>query len=297
MTDDVTVSSSQGHLPRFDVASAEARAGPKMRPRAKARRRGDDGLADMIAKDIIPRLLVGLRTYPSEPSREVAGAMVTSADRSVFLEQSVAGSGAGMFKVVDDLLRRGVGPETILLDLMTPVARMLGVLWERDDITFVDVTVAVQNMQVILHDLCPPPAIGVPETAPSALLLPICGETHTFGIMIVSELLRRRGWNARTGRSETVESAVSSTGYTMIGFTVSCDAGLERLPAVIETVRRVSVNRGVVVVAGGRVFDTDAERSAREVGADAVFADAGETIAFADRLAAVHQTAYVNKSL
>jgi MerR family transcriptional regulator, light-induced transcriptional regulator len=243
-------------------------------------------LASVIALDIIPRLLMGHRLEEQANAPVRPRGRFTDLDRASFLSDALNLSAPQLSAKLREMMMWGHDLDGVLLDLMAPVARTLGEMWERDSITFIDVTIAVQRMQQVLRDICQ--STTSDAYGPHALLLPAPGETHSFGLVIVSELFRKRGWFVAGGlpvsRRELV-NMVQCQPYAIVGFSLSNDALLGELKDAIRNVRKSSVFRNVMVVVGGRVFD-GRPHLAGEIGADAAFADAAEVIAFADKVAA-----------
>ncbi len=167
---------------------------------------------------------------------------------------------------------RGVSSKAILLDLVAPAARLLGVCWETDALGFADVSLASMRLeQLVLEEsrIVPPRLVGS-RPARAALLAPAPGDQHTLGILVVDDLLRREGWTVSTQlRSDGAEilDAVRTGHFSMIGFGLTREAASEELARVIRSVRRASLNRGIVVMVGGHAFERDPGLSAK-VGAD-----------------------------
>ncbi|RZJ18331.1 MAG: cobalamin-binding protein, partial [Haliea sp.] len=88
---------------------------------------------------------------------------------------------------VDAMRDRGVPIESIYLDLLAPVARHLGELWEQDLCDFTDVTLGLGRLQQVLRELSPAfgQSIDHPTNGRRVLLLPSPGEQHTFGLVMV----------------------------------------------------------------------------------------------------------------
>ncbi|NJK90043.1 MAG: cobalamin B12-binding domain-containing protein [Myxococcales bacterium] len=85
----------------------------------------------------------------------------------------------------------------IFLDLLAPVARLLGDLWLIDLCTFTDVTIGLSRLQQLVRELAPAFEDGhdLRGFGHRALLAPAPGEQHTFGMHLVEEFLRRAGWD------------------------------------------------------------------------------------------------------
>ncbi len=177
---------------------------------------------------------------------------------------------------------RGVSSKALLLDLVAPAARLLGTCWETDALGFADVSLASMRLeQLVLEEgRIVPPRLAASRPARAALLAPAPGDQHTLGILVVDDLLRREGWTGSTlFRSDGAEiiDTVRSGHFSMIGFGLSREAVSEDLARLIRSVRRASLNRGIVVMVGGRAFERDPALSGR-VDADLCALDAQDLL-------------------
>jgi MerR family transcriptional regulator, light-induced transcriptional regulator len=243
-------------------------------------------LASVIALDIIPRLLMGHRVEERADNPPRLRGRFTDVDRAGFLSDALELSAPQLSAKLREMMMWGHDLDSVLLDLLAPVARTLGEMWERDSITFIDVTIAVQKMQQVLRDICQ--SVTTDAYGPHALLLPAPGESHSFGLVIVSELFRKRGWYVAGGlpvTSRVLVNMVNTQPYAVVGFSLSNSELLGNLKAAIKSVRKSSAYRDVLVIVGGCAFDGKTHLAA-EIGADAAFADAAEVLEFADKVAA-----------
>ena len=116
----------------------------------------------------------------------------------------------------------------------------------------------------------------LPGLGRQVLLAPGAGEQHLFGLFMVAEFLSRAGWVvtlSSRGSAREIASLVRKRWFSRVGFSLSCDKGIDELAATIRTVRRTSGNRSVGVLVGGRVLANRPDL-VRLVGADATAADA-----------------------
>jgi hypothetical protein len=112
----------------------------------------------------------------------------------------------GALDFVRTLLARGTTLEEIYLDLLTPAARHLGSLWDEDLCDFTDVTLGLWRLHQVLADLGPSfeqgtslhPAGVQNDQTHRALLLPLPGSQHTFGLLMVADFFRARRHPARS---------------------------------------------------------------------------------------------------
>jgi MerR family transcriptional regulator, light-induced transcriptional regulator len=247
-----------------------------------------DPLAAVIRRDIVPALL--LQFTNAVTTRDEPSFSFTAQDRAEFTSSLLALPATALCALTRQFLDSGFSTEQVLLGLLTPVARDLGILWERDELSFVDVTIATQKLQQVLHSLSDRDrAIVTSGHRPCAFMVPAPGEAHSFGLVMMSELLRRRGWAVTGGGVpmplvQIVETA-SMRSFHMIGFSISAEALLKPVASAIARTRRRSMNKAVKIVVGGRVCEGNAGL-AEALGADGAFYDATDACDFADTLVA-----------
>jgi len=150
----------------------------------------------------------------------------------------------------------GMPVEDLKIGLLAPAARKLGVLWESDSVSFVDVTIATGTLQRLMHfvalELDAPPFVS--DTARSILLFPEPGAEHTFGAAMAARLFERAGW-----RVEFVTAAdpayltrqVSTRHYDVLGLSLNIREKAAECRKLIETLRRASRNPEIIAIGGG----------------------------------------------
>jgi len=263
----------------YAAAAAEA-ASAKLQERSDREKR----LTRTIESEIIPRLLLahGGRGADEAPNRRSGSPTLDAKDierfASLLLEQDI--SAAAGFVVT----ARGLGTplEVIFLDLFAPAARHLGDLWTADRCDFVDVTMGLSRLQQLLRDLGPFfETEGEPtDSGRRVLLIPAPGEQHTFGLSMVEEFFRRAGWEVWVEGPKSAEDLVAylrGMWFGVIGMSVSGDRLLDQLAPAIRSIRRESLNRGIGIMVGGRIFVEHPELVAL-VGADATASDARQAV-------------------
>ncbi len=240
-------------------------------------------VAGMIEGEIIPRLMAAhgagqleIVASAGAPAAE-AGATIVDTDIAAFAPLALDADACALIDHVDRLLARGVSIDGILVDLLAPAARELGVWWEEDRCDFVDVTMGLWRLQEVARELSGRLSIdhGMGD-ARRALFAALPGDQHSFGTVIVEEMFRRDGWDTEVALDpDTPEllEKVSRGWYDLVGLTVSCDCNIAPLPSLIHALRSVSRNPQLCVMVGGRVFLQD-PTLAKRVGADGTAADA-----------------------
>jgi methanogenic corrinoid protein MtbC1 len=180
---------------------------------------------------------------------------------------------------VRDLIAMGASPDQVMLDLFAPTARRLGEMWETDDCSFVEVTVAVARLQQLVHVAAealrlnpgPRPALG------RILLAWVPGEQHSLGLTMVAEYLRRDGWElvvapAHADAGDLVSFAASEW-FDVVALSAAGDRQVVKLRRLINDVRRSGKNREARVMVGGSLFESRSDLVKR-VGADGWASDA-----------------------
>lgn len=253
-------------------------------------------LAKAVEYEIIPRLMLAHRV-PEECEAHplMANHRVTPQDVAVFAELVLHEDDQAVRDCVIALRDRGVPIEGIFLDLLSPVARHLGEMWERDLCTFTEVTVGLGRLQKVLRENSA--AFGQFSTGEQRergrriLLMPCPGEQHTFGLSLVAELFHRAGWDVVTCFLATDAAAVmvKKDWYDVIGFSLGSESGVPKLKAAMALVRQVSVNPRISIIAGGPVFILHPEFG-EQIGADAVMTDGVKAPAQAEALVAASRS-------
>lgn len=249
-----------------------------------------------LEQDVIPRLVAAHRQATTPASIDRApSAVPTEADVSTVTALALRGDQPDIEAYADALQARGVALERIYLELLAPVARRLGEMWESDECDFATVTMGLCALQqTVLH-------LGRhlswhrrgPAMARRVALSPVPGEQHTLGLLIVTEFFRRGGWEVWSGSGESAQAIVAKVGaehFAIAGFTLGREDEVKLLARLIRNVRRASLNRGIGILVGGPIFLARPDL-ALESGADAMAVDGEQAVLQAETLLALHGTA------
>lgn len=248
-------------------------------------------LSRMIAAEVIPRLARGLRAAPvPEPVAPLAVTPpgVAATDVADVVALVLTAEADIVFAHVQILRGRGLSVQAIFLDLLAPVARRLGEMWEADTCDFAQVTIGLVRLQQVLRRLSPAfqDDAAAPDLALRALLMPAPGEQHTFGLVIVSEFFRRAGWEvsgAVHASDRELQDLVGGTWFAVAGLTLGSESRLDALVSCIRLIRAASCNRHIGIMVGGPLFLARPHLVA-QVGADSTARDAPEAVLQAHRL-------------
>jgi methanogenic corrinoid protein MtbC1 len=260
-------------------------------------RRHVAALIDAIEQEVIPRLVLARRVddvaqaAPGDAPQAGANcARPITANCIRRLRDGLLSGGAGttVDDFVDELLGAGVTVDEIFSDLMAPCARELGLMWERDEANFAEVTLGLGRLQQMLRELS---YDFVPDLVPQGgerrvVLASPPGEQHTFGVLMVAEYFRRDGWEVLTlplATNTEVEEAVRNDWFAVAGLSAGSSRGLDALRTTVSAVRRASLNPSIRIMVGGAAFTEDPGLVA-SVGADASATDARRAPVQANRL-------------
>jgi MerR family transcriptional regulator, light-induced transcriptional regulator len=246
-------------------------------------------LAATIEDEVIPRLLLSQRAHIHEIHSDVTP--VSHAGEGCideFVQLLLTDDLEVAYAYIDSIRVRGVTLSAIYLELLAPAARSLGEMWEEDRVGFADVTVALCRLHDVMRTLSAsqPSATDTLPQGRRALLIPIPGEQHTFGLVMVADFFRRAGWDVWTDgvtNSGELASLVRHEWFTMVGLSVGCESHLEGVASTIHAVRRAARNRSIGVMVGGSLIAKNPEL-AIQVGADATGKDARQAVMQAENL-------------
>jgi MerR family transcriptional regulator, light-induced transcriptional regulator len=280
-------SGGQVHVGQVHVG--QANAGQSSPPRRhNARSRSNASISTLIESEIIPQLLVAHRLRPDRASGHGTGGIITAEDVSNFAPLPLLLQADELLVHVEGYLNRGVGVDTIFVDLLAPAARRLGDLWEEDACDFLDVTIGLWRLQEVMREIAwGSPIITGPLSAPyRALFLPMPGEQHSFGATMVHEVFVRAAWDSEVlvaPEMRQLIAKVAGKAYDLIGLTVSCDISSDALARTIKAIRSVSICQDVQILIGGHAVNLNPALAA-EAGADGSAVDAPGALALANRL-------------
>jgi methanogenic corrinoid protein MtbC1 len=163
---------------------------------------------------------------------------------------------------VEELHLSGWPLEQIYLELLAPVARLLGELWEADHCDFSAVTLGTGYLQQLLRELSLRYDKDCALTGHHhrVMLLPATGEQHSLGLSILGELFRRDGWDVCGGPAVDrvkLQRLLSGERFDVVGFSISADRWLESLADDIAAVRSSSTNEDIRIMVGGGAIARD----------------------------------------
>jgi len=246
-------------------------------------------LAKVIEGEIIPRLLLSHQRFADATKSETGLADLAEIGASEeFARLVLTSETEEIVERVEALQACGIKLERIMLDLLAPVARKLGELWEDDLCTFVDVTLGLARLHQVLHEIARRRMDGTNLLAAKrrAYFVPSPGEQHTFGLSMLEEFFLHAGWETASNHcasASTILESVSTQNLDILGFSVGCHEFLDPLFELIERARKSSLNPDIIVMVGGRFF-LDNPGMATKLGPAIVVSDGVHAVHLADKL-------------
>lgn len=248
-----------------------------------------ESLLAVIEKQIIPRLL-NVQQFFTGKSKALddSGFVAAQPEYETFTQSCLKGDSPTANGIVDTLMAKGLSQEQIFLELITPAARQLGVLWEQDLCDFTQVTCGLAIMHQTIYRLGYESPARPREDGDTERIMLACapGSQHFLGLTIVADFFRKSGAEVVLEISSTESEllrAVANEWFDVVGISVALEVQLQALPALIQHIRESSGNPKVRVVLGGPIFLLK-EFSPQTLGADAIFTDAREAVGAVKRL-------------
>lgn len=235
-----------------------------------------------LQQDLIPRLAQVYRP---------ALARLTQQDVEAFGADLLEGFEEALAARLDTLRKRGFTDADLCLDLLAPVARWLGELWEDDRCDFATVTIAVGQLQRLMRRLALGSAapVGGRDDQLTILLLQPPQETHSFGLSMVGEFFRAAGWLVECDVGHSPAQQVARRRFDAVGLTCGSASQLDWLRQQIPMLRQAAGHDELVVLVGGPVF-LRTPTAADGLGADTCVLNAQEAPSLAERLVRAQRT-------
>ncbi|MDY7097130.1 MAG: cobalamin-dependent protein [Pseudomonadota bacterium] len=255
----------------------------------------DDPVNEILEGEIFPRLLMenaagASLTAPGGAPEKAMNGSIDPADTDRFANLPLRLEAPSLIREVERFVEAGVAIETIYLDLLTPAARRLGELWEKDKCDFVDVTMGIWRLQEVMRDLSLrwPAKVDGTGMVRSAVFCPIPGDDHSFGAQMIEEVFARAGWQSdvllKPKRRDLLDY-LSNRPVDLVGITVSNSCPASALSSLVKAIRSVSMNPHTSIILGGRMINENPD-VVLEVGADGTGSDAREALEIAEQLVA-----------
>jgi methanogenic corrinoid protein MtbC1 len=249
-------------------------------------------LVRAVEGEIVPRLLLARRAALPVATPANAPA-IEDRDADELARLLIVHEVDVPFAYAESIRYRGATTRDLYIRLLAPAARRLGEMWEQDECDFMQVTLGLGRLHQLLQRLSQlEPGTDSLESRGNGrrvLLATAPGETHSFGVVMVSHFFRQNGWDVYNEFPDTVADLsdyVQGRFFDLVGLSVSSESRLDVLSSAVRAVRRHSQNRSVGIMVGGSVFQGHPDWVAR-VGADATAEDGEQAARLAESVTAL----------
>lgn len=193
-------------------------------------------------------------------------------------------------RFIEDRRAEGMSLPGVYLGYISGGARHLGERWDRDELSFVQVTTGTGHLYALMRALRDEISFAKRkfDDRRVALFATVPGEDHGIGITVAADLFRQAGWeiDLETGTDhDDLVAHVKQTHPHIIGLSLSSE---QRLGALVRLVvaTRLLVPDAIIGVAPSS--SVDANRLKKLVDIDLVFSDAQSAFRELDRLVRLH---------
>jgi MerR family transcriptional regulator, light-induced transcriptional regulator len=215
-----------------------------------------------IESEIIPRLLMGHSLEPANEKVliEASNIEVTEFEIVDFCQALIDGPLENCLLVIEAMQKSGHTLTSLYINLIPASTRRLQQLWENDENSFTEVTIALGRAQNLIHQLSPifMNQGGFSDFQGNALLLNTPGSQHTLGILMLGEFFKLAGWNTTVEieiSPEVLKNRINLQAYDLVGISISCEDQWDTMESLLQEIKKISKNKGVLTMVGGPLFD------------------------------------------
>lgn len=236
---------------------------------------------EAVASDIVRRLA---RSTIGVPDFDVP--QISEESVATFCDALVLPDPTTAVRFIEDRRADGMSLPGVYLGYISGGARCLGERWERDELSFVQVTCGTGHLYALMRAL----RSEISSTHRKfdsrrvALFATVPGEDHGIGITVAADLFREAGWeiDLETGTDhDELIAYVEQTQPQIIGLSLSTEHRLNALVRLVVAIRLVVPDAIIGVAPSSSV---DAKRLHDLVDIDLVFSDAPSAFRELDRL-------------
>ncbi|MEM6356143.1 MAG: cobalamin-dependent protein [Pseudomonadota bacterium] len=249
------------HVPPDLFGRAHVRA-------ATLKQRLPDEVFEPIAKEVLRRVAEArpsLRTFDlPERQREITelcAALLSTDDKAAI-------------DFIEARRLDGLSLEEMYLGYLSEAARSLGVMWDEDRVSFVDVAIGTSRIYAIMRTMSARFRTPAAINEKSALFASVPGEAHTLGIDMAADLFRKEGWEIelKTGQAhDQLVAEIRVIAPRLIGLSAGGKRSLKALGRLVVALRlatpccSILVSGNILSEAGDTVEAMDVDAVAYDV--------------------------------
>jgi methanogenic corrinoid protein MtbC1 len=155
-------------------------------------------------------------------------------------------------------------------------------MWDEDQTSFTDVTIALWRIKQLMYDLSPifQQYAEQNQSGSSIMLVPLPGSQHNLGLFMVSEFFAKAGWRIWGELAATEDDIITMAAkewFDVVGLSASVREQFPQLKELIKAIKSKSKNPRVGIIIGSPVFNQFPELVA-DLGADMVGVNAEDAL-------------------
>ncbi len=191
------------------------------------------------------------------------------------LDDGVGPAAGAAARVLEAAAVEGASEDLLVHRALPAAAHRLGELWERDEITFADVSIGLCRLQSIVRDptwRVSPQRIRPGRAGPRVMMGTVAGDQHTFGLRLAADAFAGAGWRvtfAGGADANALLERLASENFEALALSSTNDIGAPEIASFISACRAASRSADLRVFVGGRGVSQGAF-SARDIGADLI---------------------------
>lgn len=203
-------------------------------------------MVELLAREVIVRLAEPRRAQ-EQAEVSVAAGRIDELCHCLLSDEERAGE-----VFVAAVRSEGVPPETIYQSYLAAAARRLGEMWDRDEVSFTEVTIGTGRIYAIMRGMRPLFSYDGSFSQKSALFATVPGETHTLGIVMATDLFRKEGWEVDLvlgQEHDDLVDVISRSPHTLVGLSAGGAHATVALARLIVALR-ISKPNALIMVSG-----------------------------------------------
>jgi MerR family transcriptional regulator, light-induced transcriptional regulator len=218
-------------------------------------------------------------------ANQVATQEIASLARG-YLKKVLDRDKAGAVRLIVDSAQAGAPIEDLYLEVLQPVQREIGRLWQTNEITVAQEHYCTAVTQLVMSQLYSY-VFTKKRIGHRMVMTCIGGELHEVGARMVADFFEIRGWDTyfmgANTPAESVISAIVENEAELIGVSTTINYGVTAARDLIEKIKSNEALSNVSVLVGGRPFLLS-DSLWQATGADGFAPDAREAVALGERL-------------
>lgn len=135
---------------------------------------------------------------------------------------------------------KGVSAEIVYLHYLAAAARMMGIWWEEDRMSFTTVTLGSSRIFSIMRAMRHLFAPKIEFNQKSAVFASVPGETHNIGITMAADMFRKEGWDIGLKLGMTQDELIADIDWSqtaLLGLSIGGQHSIDALSKLIVAVR------------------------------------------------------------